>query len=639
MSAPMHALEEGIQRTHRNDDSRSFDWLKEFEEVHGRRLRVLHIGNIANNAYNNARIQRRYGIEADVLCFDYYHAMATPEWEDGELTTAVDPALPDWWASNLRGFRRPLWFVQGPLLLCVTYLIARAKRQRFASWSRRCALEVAYWDLLEHRANAVGCKRKVSGRWDFVFRRFLSRLDPWRTPRQALTLPIQSMRNLVLKPLAIAATAKPPQLRGANILIWLWRLQRSVRRLGSNFNRRSLLNGLNEARVIGSITFTSIFTRILRVLGELTVELAVFLALLPVRIFCWKTKIDWKARREADAHAADLIHELRKTEVNVPESVWAELHHYLAATVPICDPMLGHYDVIQGYSIDGMIPFANGFKNYAAYEHGTLRDIPFENTLLGLRCRIAYLNAPVSFVTNSDVLPSAIRMGLSKERLRYLPHAFDETKLLRFREQNPELVPPEDHIRIFSPSRHHWKSGETSWRKGNDVLLRGLARAGARNHNIRLVLVEWGQEVDLSKRLIDELGLSGQVEWVQPMGKRALWQEYCTSHLVADQFVMPALGGVGFEAMALGRRLLSRIDFEQLSEFFGQCPPVLNASSPEEAAAAIAAVLDDPDDRSGVGGDGLKWIQRFHSAERIVDIQASVYRDLLESRNGSGASK
>jgi len=27
----------------------------------GRPLRVLHIGNIANNAYNNARIQRQYG--------------------------------------------------------------------------------------------------------------------------------------------------------------------------------------------------------------------------------------------------------------------------------------------------------------------------------------------------------------------------------------------------------------------------------------------------------------------------------------------------------------------------------------------------------------------------------------------------
>src|SRR5436190_812786 len=107
----------------------ALDWLKEFERSNGRALRVLHIGNIANNAYNNAKIQRSYGIEADVLCYDYYHVMGTPEWEDGDLTTPVDPQFPDWWATNLGGFKRPQWFVQGPAAVCIKYLNARAMRQ------------------------------------------------------------------------------------------------------------------------------------------------------------------------------------------------------------------------------------------------------------------------------------------------------------------------------------------------------------------------------------------------------------------------------------------------------------------------------------------------------------------------------
>ena len=61
-------------------------WLADFERLKGRPLRVLHIGNIANNAYNNARIQRQRGIDAYVLSFDYYHIMATPEWEDADFT-------------------------------------------------------------------------------------------------------------------------------------------------------------------------------------------------------------------------------------------------------------------------------------------------------------------------------------------------------------------------------------------------------------------------------------------------------------------------------------------------------------------------------------------------------------------------
>ena len=71
-------------------------WLGDFKQQSGRALRVLHIGNIANNAYNNAKIQRSLGIEADVLCYDYYHIMGTPEWEDTDIQGSLDNFHPDW---------------------------------------------------------------------------------------------------------------------------------------------------------------------------------------------------------------------------------------------------------------------------------------------------------------------------------------------------------------------------------------------------------------------------------------------------------------------------------------------------------------------------------------------------------------
>ena len=56
-------------------------WIVAFEERNSRRPRVLHIGNIANNAYLNASILNAAGVDCDVLCYDYYHVMACPEWE------------------------------------------------------------------------------------------------------------------------------------------------------------------------------------------------------------------------------------------------------------------------------------------------------------------------------------------------------------------------------------------------------------------------------------------------------------------------------------------------------------------------------------------------------------------------------
>lgn len=88
------------------------DW-RDFERRHGRRPRVLHVGNIANNAYLNAKFLREAGVDCHVMSYDYYDVMATPEWE---------------------GSARPFWFAQGPFSICNRYLHAlldgRRREQR-----------------------------------------------------------------------------------------------------------------------------------------------------------------------------------------------------------------------------------------------------------------------------------------------------------------------------------------------------------------------------------------------------------------------------------------------------------------------------------------------------------------------------
>ena len=92
-------------------------WLRNFEARNGRKLRVLHVGNIANNAYLNAKFLRSIGIDAHVLSYDYYHVMASPEWEDVELLHGHgDDFQPRFSARDLRGYRRPPWFVNAPLI-------------------------------------------------------------------------------------------------------------------------------------------------------------------------------------------------------------------------------------------------------------------------------------------------------------------------------------------------------------------------------------------------------------------------------------------------------------------------------------------------------------------------------------------
>jgi hypothetical protein len=122
------------------DVSPGHAWLADFERSAGRPLRVLHIGNIANNAYNNALIQRQRGIDAYVLSFDYYHIMATPEWEDADFSGDIgDDFFPDWWAVDLKGFERPRWFIAAPLDISIRYLLAEITGTPIRHWLWRWA--------------------------------------------------------------------------------------------------------------------------------------------------------------------------------------------------------------------------------------------------------------------------------------------------------------------------------------------------------------------------------------------------------------------------------------------------------------------------------------------------------------------
>jgi glycosyltransferase involved in cell wall biosynthesis len=524
-------------------------WLDEFERERGRPLRVLHIGNVANNAYNNAKIQRRRGIEADVVCGDYFHIMGCPEWEDAEFEGEVtDPFFPDWWAVDLHGFSRPRWFAQGRLPACQRYLTAARRGERLmaaTSWRR---LELGRW---------VACRS---------------------------TRPARLLRSLV---------GRQPSV-GRH-----WRLRLARRKLLLGQVARAL-----RARDAGSAA---------------SLTAAMFRRARPEEAAAMRTVDDRLPRR---------WRELFPDRAPLSEDDYAG---YLE-DLPRWKELLAEYDVVQAYSTDPIIPLLCGIP-FTAYEHGTLREIPFQESSVGRVCALGYREAAAVLVTNSDVVPSARRLGISEDRLVFLPHAVDSDRLQRFADAHAGLTPRAGAQVVFlAPSRQDWLDGDPSWAKGNDRAVRALALVRERGLRCRLVLAEWGRHLDDTRRLVEELGVSELVTWMPPLRKQALWEAYLSSHAVLDQFVVPAIGGVAFEAMALGRRVITALDRDAAAAFFGDEPPLLAASEPQAIAAAMVAVIEDPDDDAGLGASAYDWFARYHSADRIVDLQARAYRGILAAR-------
>jgi glycosyltransferase involved in cell wall biosynthesis len=291
---------------------------------------------------------------------------------------------------------------------------------------------------------------------------------------------------------------------------------------------------------------------------------------------------------------------------------------------------LAHYDIAQGYVLSGVYPAVAGFRNYAVYELGTLRDVPFQNDAMARICAWVYRSAPHVFVTNIDCIEAARRLGLTEEKTHAVLHAFDCNKALEYSRRYRAVIPVSDAPPSFlAPARHHWTSGHSSWRKGNDIIIRASCGLADRGLRFKITFVDWGEQVNESRRLIDELGVSEYFEWIRPVSKPVLWPRYMRAVGVIDQFVAPAMGGIALEALALGRPLLTRLDVAATRPFFTEPPPIFNVCTAEGLAEAMARLIADPHDADRIGEAGQAWIIREHSVERQITAQLEIYQQLL----------
>jgi glycosyltransferase involved in cell wall biosynthesis len=192
-----------------------------FRGRHGRAPRVLHIGNIANNAFYNAKILNQHGYDCDVMCADYYHIMGCPEWEEADFIGHIgDQFRPDWSAVDLQGYQRPRWFAQGPQQMCIDYLIARRTGDTDLATQR--------WDALGRANNtstdgdALTVLSRLRAQWRYHRANAARYVIMVRERPDALRLIADKLKTFAytrgLGGQAIRAAALPVLLTGAAVL-------------------------------------------------------------------------------------------------------------------------------------------------------------------------------------------------------------------------------------------------------------------------------------------------------------------------------------------------------------------------------------------------------------------------------------
>ena len=190
----------------------------------------------------------------------------------------------------------------------------------------------------------------------------------------------------------------------------------------------------------------------------------------------------------------------------------------------------------------------------------------------------------------------------------------------------------EGGISIFHPSRMLMTDDrflvETGQWKRNDLLFRGAALAVESGVDVRIRLLRRASSPDQDRagRLIELLGLSDRVEWLDagtPDG--FTWAElaalYRSADLVVDEFG-GWFGLVALEGASSGRPVINYLDPLVMQRLYPDGHPFVQAAD-EDAVSESLVHLSDPEVRAQVGQESRRWVLEHHD-RRVVAARAEV---------------
>ena len=527
-------------------------FVDQFRAIHGRAPRVLHIGNIANNAYLNAKLLNRHGFDCDVMCHDYYHIMGCPEWEECDFDGQIaDHFRPDWGALNLKGYARPRWFAQGPRLLCIDYLVAKRS----------------------------GHDRRAERLWrDLGFANRTARGDA--TGRLKLWFQATSAR---LRDIAVRASSPD-----AYDLAW-WKLQHWA---SSRGNGGQLLAAFSAPFVI--------------------------LALFAIRLV--RGTSDDGATQAANEWAVNFTRAFpdRRDQLSPTECM-----PYLRSIEP-WQRLFAHYDIVQAYATDVAYPMFAGKRPYLGFEHGTLRVFTLADNALSRVTALAYHTADHVFITNGDCLPYAKQIKVRD--YTPVPHPFDDAFMGSVEADPAALRARLGAKQVFlCPLRHDWEI------KGTDKYIRALPGiVAAIGRDFRVVMTQWGGQVDASRQLAEVLGVEDLIVWHEPFNRVQLVRHLKSADIVFDQIALPCFGGTAPQAIAVGVPVIMSYDSASTEWLIPEPAPILPAWSPEDIVTAVRTALD-PNWRSAYVVEARRWYDTHHSARRVVQKHADAYMSVCQA--------
>lgn len=523
-------------------------WIEEFNKKYKRYPRILHVGNIANNAYQNAKMLNAIGLECDVLSYDYYHAMGCPEWDDSDFTGDLgDLNFPRWNKVDLHGFKRPKWFVSGPERLCISYINAKQKGRKLR--------QIILWRMLSWARNDIARTEDYN---NYTLRKIKKECSLFQC---YITDCLMSIARCIIH---IIKRVKP--------------IVRILKKLRGSIKLKKRLK-IKEKIDNSELMLTKIEND--------------FKELFPDR-----------------------------TGIFGKETIG----YILGASY--FKPILKQYDAIIAYATNPVWLYLLGYENYIAFEHGTIRDIPYEDNEFARLMLLAYAKAKAVYVTNIDCYDSAkyivrnsgipVVCGLHGLDIDLMVERMESCVIEK--DFGIKLGVEYGDVVFFCPSRHSWDDELKLFLKGQDKMLAAAGKLLNEFENFKIILVEFGNDVEKIKRIIENIkNLSSHIIWIKPVPKEQLYKFYSYANAVVDQFFTKSYGAITFEVLAAQSALISiESNKDYQKEFFGEELPYFSCKDEIDIYNSMKEVMVKSERYCKYISNSREWVRNHHSNQCIT---------------------
>jgi glycosyltransferase involved in cell wall biosynthesis len=275
--------------------------------------------------------------------------------------------------------------------------------------------------------------------------------------------------------------------------------------------------------------------------------------------------------------------------------------------------MIREYDIVEVHFPYVIFSQFSGIPN-VAYDAGWIRYFPSENGFYAKLARRGYSKAKGVIITNPDTFSISDELPyLDQKRIYFSPFAIDSEKYyptpmeeLRVKYINSK------GILLFSPSRQSWTE------KGNDKMIKAFARFVKIFPDSKLVAVDWSNDAQNSKDLVNSLHISEKVAWIKPVAKKQLIKYYNAADIILDQFILGSWGTTTPEAMSCQKPVLMFYKEVYIKRAFGENPPILNSFSEEDIFLNLVKLAKDPDFRISLGKKSREWVMKTHAPDIVA---------------------